>query len=176
MKGALGQSRILVPRLLDAENTNAQNLNAKALLARFHRPDTAWLGLYYNDPDPDVVGNPCVQLVKLWRRHLGPLHTALRYQAGVDAIFYPGIEWFDEAGLNWRSRLGRRIPVIATLEGLAGNDDTERMLNDSAGHPVHCHRVEHRVLKRLRTMLDRADHVIAVSPFLARMGQSPSRR
>src|SRR5271166_1482132 len=172
MEDALGQLRILVPRLFDAENTNAQNLNAKALLARFHQRDAAWLGLHYNDPDPGVVGNPRVQLVKLWRRHLWRWHVALRYQTGVDAIFYPGVEWFDEVGLEWRSRLGRHIPVIATLEGLAGDADTERILSDHAGHPVHCHRVERRVLKRVRAMLDRADHVIAVSPFLARMGQA----
>ena len=29
---------ILVPRLVDAENANAQNLNAKAMLARFDTP------------------------------------------------------------------------------------------------------------------------------------------
>ena len=157
--------------LFDAENTNAQNLNAKMLLAHFHQPDVAWLGLHYYEPDPSVVANPRVELVKLWRRHLWPWHVGLRYQAGVDAIFYPGAEWFDDVGLKWRSRLHRRVPVIATLEGLVGDADTERMLSDSVGHPVHCRRVERRVLKRVRAMLDRADHVIAVSPFLARMGQ-----
>ena len=172
MKDTPGQLRILVPRLCDAKNTNAQNLNAKALLARFQQPDIAWLVLHYYDPDPGVSDNPRVQLVKLWRRHLWPWHAALQYQSGVDAIFYPGVEWFDKAGLLWRSRLGRRIPVIATLEGLGGDAETERILSHSAGHPVHCHRVERHVLKRVRTMLDCADHVIAVSPFLARMGQT----
>ena len=171
MKDASGQLRVLVPRLFDAENTNAQNLNAKALLARFHRPDLTWLGLHYDDPDPDVAGNPRVQLVRLWRRQLWPWHVALRYQTGVDAIFYPGVEWFDAVGLKWRSRLGRRVPVIATLEGLAGDADTERMLSDAAGHPVHCHRVERCVLQRVRALLNRADHVIALSPFLVRMGK-----
>src|SRR5208283_4050398 len=164
MKDTLEPLRILVPRLFDADSTNAQNLNAKAMLARFHQPDVTWLGLHYNNPDPGVAGNPHVQLVRLWRRHLWPWHAALRYQTDVDAIFYPGVEWFDEVGLKWRYRLGRRRPVVATLEGLAGDADTERVLSDSAGHPVFCHRVERRVAKRVRTLLECADHVIAVSP------------
>ncbi|MFO1316188.1 MAG: glycosyltransferase family 4 protein [Burkholderiales bacterium] len=166
-----GRLRVLVPRLFDAGNTNAQNLNAKALLARFRRPEVTWYGLNYGPPDQAVAANPQVRLARLWRRHLWPWHAVWQYQRDVDAIFYPGAEWFDEAGLRWRSRLGRRVPVIATLEGLAGDADTERRLSEVAGHEVHCHRVEQRILKRTRAMLDRADHVIAISPFLARMGR-----
>lgn len=162
---------MLVPRLFDAENTNAQSLNAKALLACFRRTDVTWMGLHYDLPDTGVVANSQVRLSKLWRRHLWPWHAMVQYQRSVDAIFYPGAEWFDDAGLKWRSRLGRRVPVIATLEGLAGDADTESVLSEAAGHAVHCHRVERPVLERVRAVLDRADHVIAISPFLARMGR-----
>lgn len=171
MSGDAGRLRVLVPRLFDAGNTNAQNLNAKALLARFRRPDVTWCGLRYDAADPDVAVNPQVRLTRLWRRHLWPWHVIKQYQSDVDAIFYPGAEWFDEAGVAWRTRFGKRVPVISTLEGLAGDADTETRLSEVAGHHVHCHRVERRILERVRAALDRADHVIAISPFLARMGR-----
>lgn len=172
MRHADARCRILVPRLFDAGNTNAQNLNAKALLARFARSDVSWVGTRYGAADPDVAQRPQVRLVKLWRHRFWQWHVAFLYQRSFDAIFYPGVSWFDATGLAWRARLGRRVPVIATLEGLAGDATTEKLLSASAGHPVHCHRVEPRVLKCVRAVIDGADRVIAVSPFLARMGRT----
>ncbi len=166
-----GRLRVLVPRLLDADNTNAQNLNAKALLARFRRPEVTWVGLHYGRPDPGVAANPRVHLVRLMRRRLWTWHAASRYLSNVDAIFYPGFEWFDARGLVLRGMIRKRVPVIATFEGLAGDAAAEAALERAAGHPVSCHRVEGSVLGRVRAVLGRADHVVAISPFLARMGR-----
>ena len=129
------------------------------------------MGLHYEVPDARVAANPQVELRKLWRRNLWPWHVGIHYQERVDAIFYPGVEWFDLAGMKVRRWLRRRVPVIATLEGLVGDEQTEQRLTDVAGHPVRCHRVGAEVLRRARTVLDSSDHIIAISPFLARMGR-----
>ena len=58
------------------------------------------------------------------------------YLSGIDAIFYPGVEWFDDLALNLRRRFGVHLPIIATLEGLAGDVEREAILSGWAGHPV----------------------------------------
>src|SRR5262245_22000083 len=98
--------RILVPRLFDADQLNAQNLNAKALLARFVRRDCTWLCPHIAPVDVAVAQNDRVQLVKLLPGRAWAWHMALLYQLGVDAIFYPGIEAHDAAALAFRDRTG----------------------------------------------------------------------
>lgn len=78
----------------------------------------------------------------------------------------------DLAGLRWRKRLGMSAPVVGTLEGLAGNSAREAEYSAVAGHPVYCHHVPAEVIKRIDEYLNQTDHIIAISPFLARMGQS----
>src|SRR5262249_25974516 len=63
------------------------------------------------------------------------------------------------------------IPVIGTLEGLIGNDDRERQIEEIVGHKVHCHRVSEEVLKRCDRILGACDHIIAITPMLAKIGQ-----
>jgi glycosyltransferase involved in cell wall biosynthesis len=109
--------------------------------------------------------------VRLWRRHAWQLHLFLRYLRPYDAVFYPGVAAADIASLRWRRRLGLRAPLIATLEGLLGDVERERFYGAAAGHPVHCQLVTRRVLKRGDAVLAAADHVIAISPFLAEMGR-----
>src|SRR5512142_3205927 len=115
--------RIFVPRLMDAANTNAQNLNARAMLSRFQREDARWFTTHYDEADPLVTQAPRVSVTKLWRTRLWQWHTLLHYQGGYDAIFYPGMEWFDGRGLSLRKLSGRRVPVIGTMEGLVGDDE-----------------------------------------------------
>jgi len=74
--------------------------------------------------------------------------------------------------LKLRALLGRRIPVIHTFEGLVGSmfsDRWEREYTEAAGHPVHCHKIPERLLRRLEQSWKMADHIIAISPFLARL-------
>lgn len=161
---------ILVPRYMDAGNFNAQNLNAKAMLARF-RSGAIWHSLHYADPDSAVQVSANVQLHRLWRGRLAFWHTALFYLCEADAIFYPGVDWFDLAGLRWRRRFRRRIPIIATLEGLAGTPEDAVELSAVARHPVFCQEVSPDTLARVQSLLRQADHIIAISPFLQRMGR-----
>lgn len=162
--------RILVPRLVDATQTNPQNLNAKSLLSRFSDPSCQWMAMHYGDPLRDVADNRRVTLTRLWRGRLWPWHMMILYLRGVDAIFYPGMEWFDDHALKLRRRFLRRAPIIAILEGFTGDAVREATLSKWAGHPVFCHRVEKKIVERIDRILHRADHIIAISPFVAKLG------
>jgi hypothetical protein len=163
--------RILVPRWLDRDNHNAQNLNAKALLSRFTSKDCTWIGVHYGAPDPVVLKNPYVQLMPLWRRRLWMMRMWLMYMQPADMLFYPGREAVDLVGMRWRKRLYPSRPIIATFEGLAGTEARERQLTEWAGHPVHCQRVDLQTMDRVDVILGNADHIVALSPFLADMGR-----
>lgn len=162
--------RVLVPRLVDATQSNPQNLNAKSLLSRFTDPSYQWMAMHYGDPLPDVANNRLVTLTRLWRGRLWPWHMMILYLRSVDAIFYPGMEWFDDHALKLRRRYLRRAPIITILEGFPGDAQREATLSKWAGHPVFCHRVEEKVVDRIDRMLHQADHIIAISPFVAKMG------
>ncbi len=162
---------IVVPRLVDAENNNAQCLNARAMLSRFGTESAAWYAVYHGKPDPKVVANPRVHLSRLWRRRLWQPGMVLHYLRRADALFYPGIEWMDAAGTALAARVWRKRPVIATLEGIAGTGDREKALSRWAGHDVPCQPVPPRVQDRIDSILKQADHIIAISQFLARMGR-----
>lgn len=167
----MSDKRILVPRFLDRDNHNAQCLNAKALLSRFTSEGWTWVSTHYGTPDPAILNNPHVQLTPLWKRSLWQLRMWLLYMQPADALFYPGIEQIDLAGVRWRKKLYPRSPIIATLEGVAGTEAREEQLTEWAGHPVHCQRVNQQVMDRVDAILGHADHIIAISPFLAEMGR-----
>ena len=115
--------QVLVPQVTDAANNNAQALNVRALLPRFADPSAKWATLHYGPPDSALVVAPNVRLVRLLRTRLWKLHKFAFYQRRADAIFYPGAYWFDDLALRARRWTSRRVPVVATLEGLAGDDE-----------------------------------------------------
>jgi glycosyltransferase involved in cell wall biosynthesis len=164
--------KVIVPRLVDEANLNAQNLNARSLLSRFTGEKCEWHCATYGKPDPAVSINRALKVTRLAPWRLWLWHLALFYQQSADAIFYPGIEWYDRMGLQWRDRARRSIPVIATFEGLVGGSEREERLSRIAGHPVYCHRVSRETLDRIDYVLHRADHIIAISPFLARIARA----
>lgn len=164
---------ILVPRLVDADGHNAQNLNAKALLSRFKSPDVIWHTFHYHAPDPAVASRSNVRCHRLAHGRFWTWHAVLKYQGKFDAIFYPGNECFDALALKLRSMTGRSVPVIATLEGLPGDDKREKYLSTKAGHPVHCFRPRNgqsytRCFDAVRKF---SNLNLAISPHLKRMGE-----
>ncbi|MCP5534603.1 MAG: glycosyltransferase family 4 protein [Akkermansiaceae bacterium] len=167
----INKRTIYVSRLVDAENTNAQVLNTRAMLSRFSSDRITWCAPHYHVADEEVSRRGNVRLHKLVNNGFWRCHSALLYQGSYDAVFYPGGEWFDSLGLLLRKLLRRRIPVIATLEGLVGNFAREYEYSDWAGHHVYCQRVGRKTLARLDRLYHQADHVIAISPFLAEMGR-----
>lgn len=162
--------RILVPRFLDALNTNAQNLNAKALLARFNDPEIEWCATHYNQPDSYVEQNKRVRLVRLWRSRMSRFRMFLFYLQRAEALFYPGGVSYAAYGLRLGKYLNPKRVVVATLEGIAGTEDRERELSQLVGHQIYCHRVDLKTQQQLDDVLHQADHIIAISPFLARIG------
>lgn len=165
------QPIIHVPRLMDDTNCNAQNKNAQALLSRW-RSDKARIHTNcYFDPSPGVVENSRVVVHKLWRRHLWPIDVFRQYMRRYSLILYPGGNGAEWRALRWRRRLLFSAPVVATLEGLMGNELHETEYSNWAGHPVYCQRAPARALARWQEIFQEAACIIAISPFLARMGR-----
>jgi glycosyltransferase involved in cell wall biosynthesis len=162
---------IFIPRLVDAAQLNPQNNNAKMILRRWPADGANVTTFAYGPPDNAVSAHPKIRIVRLWRGRAWMLHLLLRYLRRYDAVFYPGVHAADVAGLQWRRRIGPRVPVIATLEGLVGDADRERFYTQAAGHPVYCQQVGAGALRRVDTVLREADRIIAISPFVARMGR-----
>jgi glycosyltransferase involved in cell wall biosynthesis len=96
---------------------------------------------------------------------------ALAYQARFDAIFYPGVDWSDEFGMKFRRLSGRRTPMIATIEGIIADHTALRGLGELVGHPVFAQPGTEHAIPRIRWMYETADHIIAISPFLARVAK-----
>jgi glycosyltransferase involved in cell wall biosynthesis len=163
--------KIFVPRLIDEDNVNAQNLNARGMLSRFSNERCEWHCACYRKPDSAVSSNRVVRVKRVAPWRLWPWYMAMLYQRSADAIFYPGLEWFDLMALRLRDLVRRPIPVIATLEGLVGGPDREERLSLIAGHPVYCHRVPQAVLDRIDDLMHHVTHIVAISPFLARMAE-----
>jgi glycosyltransferase involved in cell wall biosynthesis len=163
---------IFVPRLMDASDRNPQNNNARMLLSRWSAGGCRIRTLAYDAPDPRVATRDGIEVVRLWRRHAWRLHLFLQYLRPASGIFYPGVTSADLAGVRTRRALGMRVPIVATLEGLVGDDQRERLYSNAAGHHVYCQPVTDLELARCDRTLEAADHVVAISPFLARMGKA----
>jgi len=161
-----------MPRFMDASQLNPQNNNARMLLRRWSLHDLRVTTLAYHDPDPELASRNGIRLIRLWRRHAWQVHLSLLYLRDYDVVFYPGVHAADIAGLRWRRRLRFRAPLIATLEGLVGDRNREQFYSDEAGHPVYCQQVAAETLKHCDAVLEMADQVIAISPFLERMGRA----
>lgn len=161
---------IFVPRWMNRNDRNAQNSNAKALLSRFSDPQVRWTTITGEEPVPSVVKNR-IDILKLSRSHFWPYELLLSYQKRFDAIFYPGVMWPDEFGLKARRAFGRRVPVIATMEGILADAASVARLSENFGHPIFSQPgVEHAV-PRIRWLYENSDHIIAISPFLAKVAE-----
>jgi glycosyltransferase involved in cell wall biosynthesis len=159
--------RVFVPRWMDRSDTNAQNSNAKALLSRFSDPRASWTTISSEQPADSIRKIGC-QVLSVSRSRWWELELALLYQSKFDAVFYPGPHWGDGAGLKMRALSGRRTPVVATLEGIIASPDSVQRLSDLAGHPVFAQPGTQNHVPRLARLYQQADHIIAISPFLAR--------
>ena len=161
---------IFVPRWMDHTNLNAQNSNAQALLSRFSDPRARWTAIFTDEPS-EVIRRSGIETRHLSRAHWWQCELALAYQSRVDAIFYPGPHWGDEFGLNVRRFSGRRAPVIATIEGLIAAPEAVRQISEWRGHPVFSQPGVDSAIPRIRRIYQQADHIIAISPFLAQVAK-----
>jgi glycosyltransferase involved in cell wall biosynthesis len=168
--------RIFIPRPADAANLNPQAKNAQHVLRYWRSRDCRPAIAAFAAPDELVAANRNVDILKLRHDQLWPVALYLAYFRRFDAVFYPGVHHCaDWLALKTRAWLGWRLPVITTVEGLAGglDDDTrEREYSAVAGHRVYCHGIPQPHLRRVDDICRMADHIIAISPFLARMARS----
>jgi glycosyltransferase involved in cell wall biosynthesis len=159
---------IFVPRWMDQKNTNAQNSNAKALLSRMSDSRARWTSLCSDEPAQRVVNNG-IDLLRLSTSRTWRTELFLSYQKTFGAIFYPGVTWADEFGLALRALTGRRVPVIATLEGIIASPEEVKQISQIAGHPLFSQPGTEDAVPRLRRIYKAADCIIAISPFLAKI-------
>lgn len=164
--------RFFVPRWMDPSNANAQNSNARALLSRFSDPRARWIAVCGEEPPESVVKNGVVETHRIFRSRFWQCQLAFAYQTKFDAVFYPGPHWADKVGLTSRRLTGRHTPVIATLEGIIAGADSLKKLSKLVGHPVFSQLGADAAVPRIRWMYETSDHIIALSPFLARVAKT----
>jgi glycosyltransferase involved in cell wall biosynthesis len=162
--------RIFVPRWMDQRNTNAQNSNARALLSRFSNDRAHWTAVCSHKAAAAMPSG--IELVPMSSSRLWSCRLALAYQRQYDAIFYPGPHWADEFGIRARLLFRRRAPTIATIEGIITGPEALRQLGAVVGHPVFSQPGVDHAISRIRWMYETCDHIIAISPFLARVAKT----
>jgi glycosyltransferase involved in cell wall biosynthesis len=166
--------RILVGRSVDGANFNAQAKNAQNILRHWSSAQYRPSGVAFSSPEQAVADNPNVDIVRIRSNRLWRIALFATYMGGWRGIFYPGLHHrADWLALKVRLIMGRRIPVIATMEGLlgeVGDDARERRYAAVAGHEIYSQKVPGPVVRRMEALHEMADHIIAISPFLARLG------
>ena len=91
-----------------------------------------------------------------------------QYLRSCDLIFNPGSRREEMLALKLRGR----TPIVTTIEGLMGNEEDEKKYAEWAGHPVYCQRPSMSDgMQRLDRLYGESARIIAISPFLARMGE-----
>ena len=170
--------KVFVPRLIDADNYNAQNLNARSLLVRFNSLNIQWHTVYYNKPDPLVISKNNIKAHKLIRGRLWTWHLILLYLKKYDAIFYPGNEWYDAKALRIRKLFRLKSYIISTLEGLPWKSGRDEFLSSIIGHKVYTFhpRSGSSFSKFFDEVRNYSDLIIAISPFLQKAGKELYRK
>jgi glycosyltransferase involved in cell wall biosynthesis len=165
--------RILVARSVDASNINAQSKNAKEILARWTNEEWRPTAFAFHEPDARVAANPNVDILRVPSNRLWYARVGLAYQGSFHAIFYPGLHRnADYVALRIRALVGSVVPLISTMENLPGStadDASEAFYSAVAGHEVYCQKLDPSLFAHASWINRAADHIVAISPFLARM-------
>lgn len=161
--------KVLVLRLIDKGNNNAQASNARNILARWTSATKLVAG-YSDKADPRLVKKQNLLLFRVWPWRFWKLSIFIKMQSAVRLFFYTQADVHEVLGILFRDLTGRSIPIVSTCEGLVGYVDREQRYSAQAGHHVYCQPpFSPSDLKREEWLYARSDHIIAVSPFLARM-------
>ena len=163
--------------MADVANINAQAKNVQGILAHWKRTGVPAAVFAFGTVAPQIETNPNVRALHIRSDRLWRARLVGRYQGQFSAIVSLGLHhWGDWTGLRLRRITGRWIPVVCTLEGLLGLDDDldhrAAKYSAAAGHAVYCQSVPANVLRRRDQILMSASHIIAISPFLRRMGET----
>ena len=176
MSAKFRDKRIFVPRFADAANNNAQARNAQSIMARWQSEGYRLSTICAGEPEGRILANPRVDIRRLPDNRYWPAAFFLAYFGSYDCIFYPGTHHYtDWLALKARALLGRRVPVIATMEALVvvqGDVQAERSISELAGHQVYAYHVPSPQARRYEDILTMADHIVAISPLLAKVAAS----
>ncbi|WP_136516325.1 glycosyltransferase family 4 protein [Geomonas edaphica] len=163
--------KILVGEWCDEHSNNAQTLNTKELLSRFNDSRMQWYVPYYKAPDRRLLNKQNVVPFRMTRKRTYSFYKTLYYTLKADALFYPNLSGFQLQLLRLRKLFGKRVPVIATLEGLNGDVARQNLLSEHFGHPVVCAMAPRKRLRRSDFVFKEADQIIAISDFLGQVAE-----
>lgn len=168
--------RILFARSVDADNFNAQAKNVQNILRHWRSSRVRPVAFSFRTPDAVVAANPSVDIIRIAPDRLWRAKVFAAYFGAFDAVFCPGLHHYaDWAALKLRALCGRPLKIIATIEGLLGPEgDTalDRDRSNVVGHPIYSQKVPLNEWRRTDDLLAVAQHIVAISPFLARQASA----
>lgn len=156
---------ILFNTWADAENSNAQNLNAREIAHRLD-PTRFRSTLFHRDaPDPRLVDRPNIRLIQLPRRLATPVVLRHMLWGRYDFMVYPRMDRADRLFRVLRPRGRKSMKLVAPIESRV---DTL----EGPGRPAWA-------ADYYRYLADRADLVVPITPFIAqtltdRFGRQPT--
>lgn len=162
---------ILFFHSVDVENKNAQSNNVKGILSHWDSNGVPATAFHFQTPDPMVVANPNVKLIKLPRNRLWKLRAFAAGLGKYSGIVYPGLSAeLDNGVRSTRSALGLGGAIITTLEGVPADQTKQKATEDRFsklfGHNVYCQGIDRNTMALLSKVKTHANLLIAISPFL----------
>jgi glycosyltransferase involved in cell wall biosynthesis len=104
---------VFTPSFADEDDTNAQNLTVKQVVARLSPDRFRVLMFYEQAPDARVLARPNTQLLK-WAKHGNTARMLLHFHRNIpDVYFFPREGPFDAAVLWLRRRLHLKTAVVS---------------------------------------------------------------
>ena len=136
---------IFTPSFADAENTNAQNLTVKEIVARLDPQKYRVLMVRDKTPDERIARRPNTVLLPLLRRGNAAYWLTRCLLARPDVYFFPREGPLDSAFLSVRSRFGLRTAlvtyVVTTVDQVVSSPTLERSILEGdvvAGNSIYC--------------------------------------
>ena len=140
---------MFTPSFADEDNTNAQSLTVKEVVARLSPERFRVVMFYERAPDPRIASRPRVKLLK-WSKHANTPRMALRFFLDLPDIYFFPREGPLDAAVFWMRRQLRLKTSVVSYAVTGG--------------------LQHGIPRRsLARNFDAADVVVANSRFLARV-------
>jgi glycosyltransferase involved in cell wall biosynthesis len=117
---------VFTPSMADEDNTNAQNLTVKQIVARLSPDEFRFIMLVMDSPDPLLAARPNTVLIK-YRDHGNTpnLLTRLLFYS-PDIYFYPRSGPLDHYFVSMRQNLRLKTALVTHIV-MEINDDTEKL-------------------------------------------------
>ena len=118
---------IFTPSFADEDNTNAQNLTVKEIVARLPAEQFRVMMISGGKPDPRIAARRNTQLLPYYR-HGNTVRLLMRSLASLpDIYFYPRFGPLDEAMLTLHEKLRLRIAIVTHVVSVMNNTAEESL-------------------------------------------------